>query len=334
MSRSVTTFAVALFFAAALSEAKLLAAEPFPCSPASEFLTPPVGDLDPDFCSRWNPEFGLKGYNCCARKPRPRRGVRCHPSRAKTSYCSEMNDEQMAYSESVASGQIPDVLRFLEDESRRRGQQQKQAFCSVSQGFLAFGRPVVSTSVNRIRIRNPHRCVSFGTDPMVGMLEWVGRKVHTEYQELSAAQVLVGDISAPRGGCLPGRGGRKGHASHTNGQDVDVGFLVANPKARAPASFIKEFDARANWWFIKQLFQNPYACVKVIFLDRKLISKLGRAAGSDPEWPKVSRYIRHIKYHRNHFHVRIGDGPGTPGCQAPLEDDADEDSEGDSSVEA
>ena len=321
-----------LFSVNSLSQAQ--AADPFPCSPASEFVTPAVGDLDPEFCSQWNPEFGLKGYHCCAKKPRPRRGVRCHPSRAKTSYCNEVTEEQQRYTEAVQTGDVADVLLQIEDDVRRRGGLQQQAFCSVSQGFLAFGRRLVQTPNNRIKIRNPQRCVEFGTDPMVGMLEWVGRQIHAQYPapEYERVQLLVGDIAAPRGGCLPGRGGRKGHVSHTSGQDVDIGFLFAKPGARSPASFSKQFDAQANWWLVKQMFQNPYGCVKVIFLDHRLKSKLARAAGDDPEWPRVSRFIKHVKHHRNHFHVRVGDGPGTPGCQQPLPDENEEE-EGEEPVE-
>jgi hypothetical protein len=54
--------------------------------------------------------------------------------------------------------------------------------------------------------------------------------------------------------------------------------------------------------------------VKVIFLDKRHIRKLVRAAAHDEEWPALQRFIRHVRGHRDHLHVRVGDGPGAPGC--------------------
>ena len=70
----------------------------------------------------------------------------------------------------------------------------------------------------------------------------------------------------------------------------------------------------ANWWLLKRLFANPYACVKKVFLDKRLIRKLGKVAAQDPEWAKIAPHIQHIRGHRSHFHIRVGDGPGAPGC--------------------
>jgi murein endopeptidase len=160
---------------------------------------------------------------------------------------------------------------------------------------------------------------------MVGMLEWVGRQVAATYPEDPGIHLNVGDISAPRGGCLSGRGGRRGHKSHTSGQDADVGFLVARPGHASPDMFVREFDAKTNWWLFKRVFHNPYACVKVIFLDRRLIAKLGKAVKDDPEWATLRRYIKHVPGHRNHFHVRVGTTPGQPGCPVDPTPDEDED---------
>ena len=153
---------------------------------------------------------------------------------------------------------------------------------------------------------------------MIAMLEWLGRKINAGYSspEVKGVQLLVGDISSPRGGCLAGRSGLRGHASHTSGQDVDLGFIMAYENKDSPDYFVKHFDGKPNWWFMKQLFQNPYACVKVVFLDRTHIRKLAQAARGDEDWLKYGRFIRHVKGHNNHFHIRIGDGPGPAGCQS------------------
>jgi murein endopeptidase len=149
----------------------------------------------------------------------------------------------------------------------------------------------------------------------VAALEWLGREVAREYStpEKAGVHLNVADLSAPRGGCIWGRRGR-GHASHTTGQDVDMGFLNTRVGAVAENAFTTHFDPQANWWLIKKLFSNPHACVKSVFLDKRHIRKLARAALGDELWPKVAHRIQHVKGHRSHLHVRVGRFPGEPGC--------------------
>ncbi len=51
-----------------------------------------------------------------------------------------------------------------------------------------------------------------------------------------------------------------------------------------------------------------------MFVDHRLIAKLEKAARGDPKWGELRRYIRHMPNHKNHFHVRLGEFPGVPGC--------------------
>ena len=224
-----------------------------------------------DFCAEWNPEFSYNGHRCCSMvmraKVRRRRRASpkvCSRDRFKPNFCDEVTDEQRAYAEGVASGKIPDVLGLIGQEMGRRGD---QAYCTVNNGFLAWGRPVLPNPLNRIELRMAYRCTNYGTDNMTGMVEWVGHQVSREYSDspYAGVKMVVGDISAPRGGCLAGRSGPRGHASHTTGQDADIGFLMARAHRDSPVEFHTDFDAKTNWWFIKQFFKNPYACVKVIF---------------------------------------------------------------------
>lgn len=307
------------------------------CGPESEPSQDidPKGDLLPslDFCSRWNPEFIYNGHHCCGKilhGRKAKRGVRCSTQRARTSYCGEITPEEKQYVEKVSAGEGGDLLEWITREIGRSG---TQNYCSVNNGFLAHGRPIVPTTLNRIRIRSPERCTNYGTDSMTAMLEWLGRQLNKDYpeSEYPGPRLVVGDVAAPRGGCLSGMGGRRGHLSHTTGQDADIAFLVAKAHAEVPPHFHRTFDAKANWRFLKELFHNPYACVKVVFLDKRLIRKLAKAAGRDEEWLKLGRFIRHMPSHKNHFHVRIGEGPGQPGCVADarpeleLEETGDED---------
>lgn len=298
--------------------------EAYPNAPVSEYVEKLEGGLDPAFCSEWNPEFGFRGQRCCPKAGpggyRVRRGPasRCAPGRVKGSYCDEMTEEQKDYSRRATSGELGDLLRRIAYDLKKKGQ---QAHCGVNSGFLAWGRRLIPTEKNRIQLRAPKRCVDFGTDEMIGMLEWVGRRVASRYpaSEYPGGHLLVGDISAPRGGCLSGRGGRRGHVSHTSGQDVDLGFLNIRAGRTSPSHFSREFHPEENWWVVKQIFENPFACIKVIFLDTRLIRKLAKAASQDPDWARYRKFIRHVKGHRNHFHVRIGEGPGLPGCESESE---------------
>jgi murein endopeptidase len=271
---------------------------------------------NPRFCAEWNPDFTYQGYRCCPKKTgssRLRAGW-CSPQRRKTHYCNEMTPAQKHYIDEISSEKRGDLLSLIRQEIGKKG---VQSNCEVTDGFLAWGRPLVATSLNHILLRAPQKCLYFGTDEMIAMMEWLGREVGSQYStpEFSGVRLLVGDISAPRGGCLSGRGGRRGHRSHTSGRDVDIGFLIAKKGVKSPGSFQRQFDAKTNWWLLKKLFSNPFVCIQSIFLDQKLIRSLSKIASIDQDWIIYRRFIRHVRGHRNHFHVRIGQHPGEAGCK-------------------
>lgn len=279
-----------------------------------------------DFCSEWNPEFSFNGHRCCrslatthARKSR----VSCYIRHKNGGFCDEVTAQQRDYITQQQSGQAADVLELINHDLGHRD----QAFCTANNGFLAYGRPLVPSEKNRVVLRDSSRCTEFGTDSMVGMIEWLGRQVATEYAgaDYSRTHLLIGDISAPRGGCLSGKSGAVGHLSHTNGEDADIGLLNVRKNGPSPAAFSNDFDAKANWWMIKQILKNPYACVKVIFLDKHHIKKLSKVVWKDEDWPAYRRYLRHQKGHRNHIHVRVGDHPGPPGCSPGANPELEED---------
>src|SRR6185437_331477 len=98
--------------------------------------------------------------------------------------------------------------------------------------------------------------------------------------------------------------------SHAVGEDADVGFITPVARGPSPDYFHTRLQPKPNWWFLKQVFHNPYACIKVVFLDRHQIRKISKVAWDDPDWKVIRRYVHHVRGHRNHFHIRIGDGPG------------------------
>lgn len=298
--------------------------------PVSELAQDPASGLTLQFCADHDPEFAFRGGQCCSKDALPKRGRKrgvCDPKRSKGHFCDEVTEEQKNYTRDVRSGVIPDVLAAM---AKQANPSKEQAFCSVNNGFLVGGVPLVETAKNKVRIRAPGRCTEYGTTPMVAMLEWLGRQIAARYSEpqFEKLRLVVGDISGPKGGCMSGRRGLRGHASHTNGQDVDFAFLWPKAGVAPPEGFHQHFEPEPNWWVLKQLFKNPFVCIKVIFLDRKWIGKLAKHAGSDPEWQTYRRFIRHVKFHRNHFHVRVGDQPGVPGCNVNPEDEIEEE-EGD-----
>ncbi len=332
-----SAFVAALSFLIGVSSAR---AEFEPPVPESEFLPAAPGEPPINFCSEWNPEFGYRGFRCCASGPgrnvasksrRRRSSNACAPDRVKWTFCSDMTPAHRDYIEGVKSGRI-DALEHIQKSMGSRG---GQSFCGVSNGFLAEGRPLVPTEKNRIELRNEPRCANFGTDPMVGAFEWIGNEIRQEYHEpeFQKARLIIGDLSAPRGGCISGRRGRRAHKSHTSGVDIDLAFF--NPRAGHPPEerFTRNFYVASNWWFLKKLFRNPFACVKVVFLDSRHISKLARYAKDDADWKKFRPFIRHVRGHRDHFHLRVGSGPGVAGCMSDpnleeAEDDAAEEGEG------
>ncbi len=302
------------------------------CDPVSDPIKTSSSEPSHQFCSVWNPDFFHNHQQCCGAMPlhgRRKKFSACSQERVSRGFCQEMTQEQRDYVESASSGKLGDVLSFLNDQIARKSE---QAFCTVNNGFLASGRPVIPSVHNRLYVQLPSRCTYFGTDAMAGLLEWLGREVSKTYsgEEYSKNYIVLGDIAGPRGGCLFGRTGSRRHASHTTGQDADVGFLTLHPGQSSPLVFHRKFDVDKNWWFLKKILKNPMACVKVVFLGKEHIAKLSRHfAHLDPEWNTLHRFVRHMPGHSNHFHIRIGSGPGPLGCkpeahpELEYEEDAD-----------
>lgn len=299
-------------------------------------------DTSPVFCKQWNPDFTYNKNRCCGFSPLvaaqtvKKKQKRYNVTRRKKGFCHEQAIEQVQYTQEILSDSTKDPLSIITlDQKQRR----EQAFCSVNDGFLAHGRNIIPSHKNHVKLRFPDRCTNFGTDQMIGMLEWIGQEIDKKYPYLKYPNVhlLIGDIAAPRGGSLWGHSLRMVHKSHSNGQDADIGFFTVKKGGKSPHNFHREFDPVRNWWLIKHIFQNPFACVKMSFLDKTAIAKLNVVAHKDPDWRRIRPYIIHAPGHHNHIHVRIGNAPGKPGCLIPkpiLEDDIDDDDADDDQEES
>lgn len=107
-----------------------------------------------------------------------------------------------------------------------------------------------------------------------------------------AAPIVVGDLSARRGGKI------YGHQSHQSGQDIDI-RLVKDSTGDG-------FDAHRNWFLVKTLIDESE--VRAVFLNRTEQTWLRAAADADVGASAAERYfelIRHEPGHTIHMHVRF-----------------------------
>jgi len=170
----------------------------------------------------------------------------------------------------------------------------------------------------------------FGTWQLIQLLERAAYRVD---QLLPGAKLSIGELSAQRGGDVPG------HSSHENGRDVDVAFYVTDARGRSIHlnTFINfqgdgrgdggyqalRFDDHRNWELVRRLVADGDARVQYIFVSRPLRARL-LAEGQRRNAPEVVlrraaqvlMQPRGRHPHRNHFHVRIYCPPDSrPTCE-------------------
>ena len=140
-----------------------------------------------------------------------------------------------------------------------------------------------------------------------------------------APRVNIGDFSKRRGGKI------KPHASHTNGRDVDIGFIHTTPPSEHhPEHFTRasstNVDAEKTWFVLKSIIQTGN--VKVIYLDRSVQTQLYKVAVKElddqqlkaifslPKHSKSSSAIlQHWPGHKNHAHIRFKCPDNQPRCK-------------------
>lgn len=145
----------------------------------------------------------------------------------------------------------------------------------------------------------------------------------------SVHRLAIGDISAPKGGVLPG------HGSHQSGRDIDLGLYFRSVPSGYPEEFVKAGDgnlhAAATWTLVHALYRasKTSAGPEKIFLDYDVqgrIYKAARKAGVSrgtlskifqyPEgrWTR-ERFVKHEPKHDDHLHVRFKCPPRDDGCR-------------------
>ena len=169
----------------------------------------------------------------------------------------------------------------------------------------------------------PRRERTYGTRGAVEHIQTAAAAVARAYPDTVPA--FIGDVSFQHGGFMPP------HKSHRGGRDVDISYFL---KGNQPTGHFlpvtgSTMDAEKTWAMFDAFLQSGH--VTAIYVDRSLHKALREAAtkqGYDAE--TISRLfetrgydkgasraavIRHIRGHRDHFHVRFdcpkGEHPST-----------------------
>lgn len=158
---------------------------------------------------------------------------------------------------------------------------------------------------------------SWGSPEMISLIVDTGR--HLRWLLPEAAPLVIGDISARRGGFL------SGHLSHRGGVDADIG-IYRDGAWQDPRGFTRlgsDFDVEANWALISALLDSGN--IDFILLDQAHINRLkaytlgrGLLEAEDVEeifpthrqWERTG-VVRHAANHVDHLHVRVLCGDGT-----------------------
>ena len=168
------------------------------------------------------------------------------------------------------------------------------------------------------RIFTPAQKRYFGTFLMAEIVQKISQFAN---KILPGYKMAISALSDFNGGKLPP------HASHRNGTDADISYLVNDPSAEfqslvtrtgvGPHMLVKE-----NWQLFKTAFKTNQ--VRMIFVDPRIKKALCQEAirvgdlknSSDRgEAFETLRWIRPLAKHDNHFHMRVRCGPGHPLCQ-------------------
>ncbi len=134
------------------------------------------------------------------------------------------------------------------------------------------------------------------------------------------AEVVIGDLSGPRGGLLPP------HVSHRSGRDVDIRLVLARGLDRATLPIAPEHvDWDATWALVQSFLET--GDVSYVFLDLRQQAHLMDAAARAGvharvldrwfQWPDgydAEAIIRHEPGHRGHIHVRLRCDEQGPRC--------------------
>ena len=174
------------------------------------------------------------------------------------------------------------------------------------------------------QVMHPSRVRYYGHPDLVDFIRKLGEGLHAE----KLADLMVGDLSQPRGGPAPG-----GHSSHQTGLDVDLWYWQPKAAERGPLPRAERESTKA-----RSVLDGKAGTVRAEHAAR--VSALLRLAASDKRvtrifvHPIIKRMlctesvgdrawlekIRPWFGHDDHFHVRLACPAGDPSCvpQTPV----------------
>ena len=179
---------------------------------------------------------------------------------------------------------------------------------SMSIGFVEQGRLINGVqfpAAKEWRVVSPNE--TWGTQETVDFVMEAIYQVNTRYP--AAPPLNVNQFSAREGGYL------RPHKSHQNGRDVDLGFYYRNNQYVRAREREKYIDPALNWELVKALVTRTD--VQYILVDRriqKVLYDFALKSGEDKGWldslfnAGAASIVRHVKRHRDHFHVRFFNG--------------------------
>jgi penicillin-insensitive murein endopeptidase len=168
------------------------------------------------------------------------------------------------------------------------------------------------------QVMHPSRLRYYGNPDLVDFIRKLGRALHAE----GVGDMMVGDMSQPRGGPAPG-----GHSSHQTGLDVDLWFwqpkaAAKGPLPRADRESLKSksvLDGKAG--IVSHEFAPRVAAllrlaasdirVTRIFVHPIIKRDLCAATEGDRAWLNK---LRPWYGHDDHFHVRLACPQGDNSC--------------------
>ncbi len=191
-----------------------------------------------------------------------------------------------------------------------------KAYGSYAKGCFAGGKKLATDALNW-QVMRPSRNRNWGHPRILAYIDQLAKdaKAYDGWPGL-----LVGDMSQPRGGPVPG------HASHQMGLDADIWLLPA-PERRYSLAEREKISAisvltkdkkqiNAKTWrpeHLKLLRRVvSYKSVNRIFVNPVIKKRLCRDAGKDRGW---LRKVRPWRGHYAHFHVRLNCPNGNRGCK-------------------
>lgn len=160
----------------------------------------------------------------------------------------------------------------------------------------------------------PHR--AYGTPEMIEVLRAAAEEMAWVLPD--ADPLMVGDISAPKGGKL------SGHKSHRGGVDADLGLYWKDGSmvlGGSSAAMARRIDPEANWYLIRSMLDTGH--VERILLDQRIVNQLRRWTVDHGELTReqadrifwrnpddtmpwtMSGVVHHYPGHDSHMHVRV-----------------------------